>query len=101
MAAVNILSNVGVWIIMGIICAIVIGPLGDISSTLIVIVLIIQMTLSMDGLSFSSKTIRENKKAITYSLIACFGISTIAALLLGSLFIENYPEIWKGWVMLA
>jgi BASS family bile acid:Na+ symporter len=101
MAAMNALSNVRVWIVLGIICTLIIGPIGDISSTLIIIVLIIQMTLSMDGLSFNGKTLRENKRAISYSLIACFGISTVSALLLGHLFIADHPEIWKGWVMLA
>ncbi|MCL1978780.1 MAG: Na+-dependent transporter [Methanomassiliicoccaceae archaeon] len=101
MAMMSTLSNVGVWIVLGIVCAILIGPIGDISSTLIVFVLIIQMTLSMDGMSFSAKTLKESKKPIIYSVIACFGISTVTALLMGSFFMADYPEIWKGWVMLA
>ncbi|MCL2032510.1 MAG: Na+-dependent transporter [Methanomassiliicoccaceae archaeon] len=101
MAAMNILSNMRVWIILGVICAFIVGPIGDISSTLIVIVLIIQMTLSMDGLSFNAKSLKENKGPISYSVIACFGISTAVTLVIGSFFIADHPEIWKGWVVLA
>lgn len=101
MALISALSNIRIWIVLGIICALLIGSVGDIASTLIVVVLIIQMTLSMDGLTFSKDTIRENKRSILISFLACFGICTITALLVGSLFINSYPEIWKGWVMLA
>jgi BASS family bile acid:Na+ symporter len=101
MAAVNTLSDTRIWIVLGVIFALIVGPVGDISSTLLVFVLIIQMTLSMDGLSFNAKSLGENKKAIVYSVAACFGISTGAILLLGSFFIMDYPGIWNGWVMLA
>ena len=101
MAAADILSNVRVWIILGVICAIVIGPIDDITSTLIIFVLIIQMTLSMENLSFDKKNLSDNKKPIVYSVIACFGISSATALIMGSFFIADYPDIWNGWVMLA
>lgn len=101
MALLNTLSNMGFWILLGVVFALLIGPIGDISSTLIVIVLIIQMTFSMDGLTFRKGVLKENKKSILISFFACFGISMVSALLVGSLFISDYPEIWKGWVMLA
>jgi len=101
MAAVNIFSDTRIWIVLGVIFALAIGPIGDVTSTLLVFVLIIQMTLSMDGLSFNAKSLGENKGSIAYSLLACFGVSTGAILLLGSFFISDYPEIWHGWVMLA
>src|SRR5215471_16516507 len=101
MAAMSILSNVRVWVLVGIICALIIGPIGDFTSTLIIFVLIVQMTFSMDGLSFNIKSLKENKGPIFYSMIACFGISTVLTLLLGSFFITGNPQIWNGWVVLA
>jgi len=101
MAAVNIFSDTRIWIVLGVIFALIVGPAGDISSTLLVIVLIIQMTLSMDGLSFNTKILSENKRSIVCSVLVCFGVSSGAILLLGSFFIADYPEIWKGWVMLG
>jgi BASS family bile acid:Na+ symporter len=101
MAAADTLSNVRVWVVAGIVCALLIGPIGDFTSTMIVFVLIIQMTFSMDGLSFDVKSLKENKRPILYSAAACFGISTSVTLLIGSLFIAENPEIWNGWVILA
>jgi BASS family bile acid:Na+ symporter len=101
MAALNTIIDTRVWIVFGVLCALLLGPVGDISSTLLVIVLIIQMTLSMDGLSFNSKSLKENRLPILYSVAACYIVSTGMILLLGTFFIGDHPEIWKGWVMLA
>ncbi|MDR0508474.1 MAG: Na+-dependent transporter [Candidatus Methanoplasma sp.] len=101
MAAVNILSNIRFWIMLGIIFALIIGPVGEFSSTLIVLVLIVQMTLSMDGLTFNAESFKKNKAQIIYATAACFIISTGTALLMGSFFIADHPNIWNGWVLLA
>jgi len=101
MAAVSTLSDMRFWIVLGIIAALLIGPIGDFSSTLVVAVLIIQMTLSMDGLSFNAESLKKHRTSIIYSLIACFGISTAATLAIGYLFIAGHPDIWNGWVLLA
>jgi len=101
MALVNILSNMRYWIIMGVVAALLIGPVGDFSSNLLIIVLMVQMTLSMDGLTLSPKNIKNNKKPILYSVIACFGISAGVTLIIGAFFISGYQDIWNGWVLLA
>jgi len=101
MAKANILSDLKIWIFAGVILALIVGPIGDFSSTILIFVLILQMTLSMDSLSLDAKSIKKNSKPIVYSVIACFGISTIVTLAIGSLFMADHPEIWKGWIMLA
>ena len=101
MAAANILSNLSFWIILGIVCALIIGPIGSFSSTLMIIVLIIQMTLSMDGLNFNTDNLKKNRKQILYSIVACFVISSGVTLAVGSLFAAGHSNIWNGWVLLA
>ena len=101
MAAVNILSDIRFWIVTGVACAAIIGPVGDLSSAIVIIVLIAQMTLSMDGLSLSSDSIKKNKNQIALSAAACFIISTAVTLLIGSFFISGHPNLWNGWIMLA
>jgi len=101
MALLNVLTNVRYWILAGVICAFLIGSVGEIASTLLIIVLIIQMSLSMDGLTLRVKDISDNSKGIILSLISCFVISTGSALIMGLLFRSAYPDIWSGWVMLA
>ncbi|MCL2148516.1 MAG: Na+-dependent transporter [Methanomassiliicoccaceae archaeon] len=101
MALAGVVSDTRAWIVLGVACALIVGPVGEASSTLLVVVLIVQMTLSMDGLSFNRESLSENRRPILYSVAACFGVSTVAILLLGSLFMGGHPDIWKGWVMLA
>lgn len=101
MAAVNILSNLSFWIILGIVCALIIGPVGNFSSTVMIIVLIIQMTLSMDGLTFNKDNLKKNRKQILHAVAACFVISTGVTLVIGSIFVAGHPSIWNGWVLLA
>jgi BASS family bile acid:Na+ symporter len=101
MALVNILSNMRYWIVLGVAMALLIGPIGDFSSNLLVIVLIVQMTLSMDGLRLNPENIKRNKKPILYSVTACFGLSAAVTLIIGSFFITGHQDIWNGWVLLA
>jgi len=101
MAKTNILSDLKYWILMGVILALIIGPIGEFSSTILIIVLILQMTLSMDGLTLNAESIKKNSRSIIYSVIACFGISTVVTLAIGSFFMADHPEIWNGWIMLA
>lgn len=101
MALLNVLVNVRYWILAGVICAFLIGSVGDIASTLLIVVLIIQMSLSMEGLTLRTKDISDNSKGIILSLVSCFVISSGSALLMGLFFKSAYPDIWSGWVMLA
>lgn len=101
MALINLLMDVRLWIATGIILAFMIGSFGPSTPTLVIIVLMVQMILSMDGMNLNRKDLASNKSAIMWSIIACFGIGSVSALAVGSLFIGSHPDIWKGWVMLA
>jgi len=101
MAAVKTLSNMSIWIVLGVACALIVGQIGDFSSTMLIAVLIIQMTLSMDGLTFNAENLKKNRKQIFYAVAACFIISTGITLAIGSFFIAGHPNIWNGWVLLA
>ncbi len=101
MALLEYLSDTKIWIILGVIFALLIGPLGSFTSIIVIFVLIIQMSFSMSDLKFNARSIVENKKQILLSIAACFGVCTIATLLVGLPFIAEHPDIWKGWVVLA
>ncbi len=101
MALIGVLTNVRYWIVAGVICAFLVGSIGDITSTLLIAVLIIQMSLSMDGLTLHKTDIVENSRGIMGSMIACFVIGTGSAILMGLFFKSAHPDIWNGWVMLA
>ena len=97
----ELFSDIRIWVISGIILALLIGSIGPSTSTLMIIVLMVQMTFSMEGLGFKTSDIKEERSSIVISILACFGVNTIVTLLIGSLFISDYPDAWKGWVLLA
>ncbi len=101
MALLNILTNVRYWIVLGVVLAFLVGSWGPSTSILVIIILMIQMTLSMDGLTLRKSDLIENKKPILWSVLSALVISSASALAVGALFITAYPDIWKGWVMLA
>jgi len=98
---VDVLSNIRIWIVAGVLLALLIGSLGELSSYVIIIVLMVQMTLSMEGLSFKPQDLKKDRTPILVSVLSCFGINTIVTLAIGAIFINQYPDIWNGWVVLA
>lgn len=101
MAVVDILSNLKVWIAFGFIAGIIVGPMGDYASTAMIIVLILQMTVSFEGLTFLKDDFVRYKKPMILGLICCFIVNSSITILLGSMFITVNTAIWYGWVMLA
>jgi Arsenite efflux pump ACR3 and related permeases len=98
---VDILSNIRIWIVAGVLLALSIGSLGSLSPYVIIVVLMIQMTLSMEGLSFKQQDIKKDRTPILVSVLFCFGVNTVVTLAVGAIFINQYPDIWNGWVVLA
>ena len=101
MNAAGILMDLRLWIAAAIVISFAIPDMDIPYSTLIIVVLMIQMTLSMDGLRLSLHDLADNKKGSLVSILLCYGLNTGVTLLLGCLFIGEHEDIWYGWVMLA
>ena len=101
MDASKLLMDLRLWIALAIVVSFVVPVLDLPFSTFIIFVLIIQMTLSMDGLRLSLGDMKENKKGYVVSIALCYGINTVTTLLIGLMFFPEHKEIWYGWVMLA
>ncbi len=101
MGASKLVMDLRIWVALGIIASFTVPTLDLPFSTLIIIDLIIQMTLSMHGLRLSLQDLRENKRGSALSILLCYGINTVATLLIGLMFFREQKEIWYGWVMLA
>ncbi|HKM09864.1 MAG TPA: Na+-dependent transporter [Candidatus Methanomethylophilaceae archaeon] len=101
MALIDILADLKLWVVIGIIAGLLVGSIGDSAATIIIIVLIIQMSVSFEGLSFKRKDMREYSRPIVLGIVCCFFVNSGATLLLGSLFIPTSTAIWYGWVMVA
>ncbi len=95
------LNDLRIWIAGAIVISLVLPVLDIPSSWLIILVLIIQMTLSLHGLNVTVKDFLDNKHGAFISVILCFLVNTAVTLLIGLPFIETNPAIWYGWVMLA
>ena len=90
-----------VWIAGALVLALLSGTIDVPFSTLIVIALMIQMALSMDGLRLSPGDLIENRRAAIRSLVMCYVINTGVTLGIGSVFLFGYEAMWHGWVLLA
>lgn len=101
MAIVDVLANLKVWIVIGFIAGMSFGSIGGSASTIMMIVLILQMSVSLDGLTFRRDDVKSHSKPILWGIVCCFVVNSGITILLGSLFIPVSTAIWYGWVMLA
>lgn len=101
MRLMDAVMDLRVWVISAIVLSLVFETIDIPSSTLIIIVLMVQMTLSMDGLKVSLEGIRNNSRDALQSLLLTYVINTLTTLAIGAFFIPSYESIWYGWVMLA
>ncbi len=101
MDASGIASDLRVWTVGALALGLLIGRTDIPSSELIIVVLMIQMTLSLDGLRFSAEDIRDGGREFLLSMLLCYGVNTSATVGIGLLFAGDNPEIWHGWALLA
>lgn len=101
MKLIDVLMDLRVWVISAIIISLLFDTIDIPSSTLIIVVLMIQMTLSMDGLKLSLDGIRENRKDVIISVLMTYVLNTLVTLAIGAVFIPMNESIWYGWVILA
>ena len=92
--------DVKVWIILAIILGLVIGIDHPDAPTMLIITLMLQMTLALQGLKFDFSDMSANRKGVLLCLGFCFGLNTAITLLTGLLFIQD-EVLWYGWIMLA
>ncbi len=100
MSLVNVLCDVKVWIAAAIVSALALGFDSPHAATILMVVLMAQMAVSLDGINFSKDDFSTHRKGITMCLLACFGINTGLTLVTGLFFIGD-EQLWTGWVMLA
>ena len=100
MKLLNVLTDVKVWAATGLILGLLIGFDSPDAATMLMIVLILQMTLSLEGVSFHRSDFADYKKQILGCVIGCFVLNTGLTLITGMFFIDN-TALWYGWVMLA
>ena len=97
---INILTDVKFWVLIGLILGLTIGFDHPDAGTILMLVLIIQMTLSLDGLSFRKEDFKDDAKGILINVICCFVVNTGLTLITGLFFIDD-TALWYGWIMLS
>ena len=100
MALLNVLEDIKVWIAAAIMLALIFGFGSPDASTIMMLALIAQMAVALDGIRFSRSDFGTYKKPIFVNFVCCFGICTGFTLLTGLLFIDD-QALWTGWVMLS
>lgn len=96
----RIIFDVKLWTVLGIILGFVIGFDHPDAPTMLIITLMMQMTLALQGLKFDFSDLKNNRKEVLLCFLCCFLLNTGITLLTGFLFIEE-TALWYGWVMLS
>ena len=96
----NRLLDVKLWIVVAIILGLVFGFDHPDAPSMLIITLMLQMTLALQGLKFDFSDMKDNRKGVIFCLILCFVLNSGITLLTGLLFIDD-EALWYGWVMLA
>jgi len=96
----KVILDIKLWIIIGVILGFVLGFDHPDAPTMLIITLMIQMTLALQGLKFDFSDIHNYRKGVLLSVLCCFGLNTGLTLLTGLIFIDDI-SLWYGWVMLA
>lgn len=100
MPLINVLCDVKIWILAGIILALVFGFDNPNAATILMFVLIAQMAVSLDGIEFKKDDFKAYDHEIVCSLLCCFLVNTGLTLVCGLFFIGD-NHLWTGWVMLS
>lgn len=100
MAGLDLLTDIKIWVVLGIILGLAVGFDHPNSGTILMVALMFQMILSLHGLDFHRDDFSRCKRSIAVSIGCCFIVNTSITLLTGLLFIDD-TALWYGWVMLA
>ncbi|NLL95455.1 MAG: Na+-dependent transporter [Thermoplasmatales archaeon] len=102
MALPPLVSSMRLWILLGLVLGLVVGPIDGLDvATLLIIALVIQMSAAMEGMSISKENLGRHKRDLLINIVCCYGVNTLFTLAAGLIFLNWHPEIWYGWVMLA
>lgn len=95
------LSDIRYWIVAGILIGFIVGPQSIDFTMLMVIIQMVQMSISMDGLELKKGDVKHYKKEIWITFLCCYLLNTGVTILMGIPFMESHPEVWYGWALFA
>lgn len=101
MAPAELLTDLRIWIILGLFAGLAVGPLGEHVPLIIMAVLIVQMSISLEGTEYTEGSLKKYGKSVLAGIACCFVVNAGIVLLTGSLFIPRSTAVWYGWVVLA
>lgn len=96
----HLFTDVKIWILLGIVLGLAFGFESPDTSTLLTVVLIIQMTFTLEGLKIDSNEVRRSSGSALVSIILCYLLNSGLIIVAGLFFIDSV-DLWYGWVMLA
>lgn len=95
------LSDLRIWIILGLVGGLAVGPLGKHVPVIIMAVLILQMSIALEGTEYARGDTGKYGKSVFLGILCCFVLNAGIIVLVGSMFIPRSTAIWYGWVILA
>lgn len=96
----RIVSDIKVWVLLGLVIGLALGFDSPWASDLLVVVMIVQMSLSLDGIRFERSDMPRYRRPLLRSIICFFLLATAVTLGIGLLF--RWDEgLWHGWAVMA
>lgn len=96
----RVLTDIKLWILLGIVLGLGLGFESPHASTVLIVVMIAQMSVALDGIAFSRRDVKEYGRPVAISVILFFVLSTLVTLATGWFFIDD-TALWYGWVVMA
>ncbi|KQM10986.1 hypothetical protein AOA81_00010 [Methanomassiliicoccales archaeon RumEn M2] len=85
----------------GILIGFIVGPQNIDFLMIMIIIQMVQMSISMDGLELKKGDVKHYKKEIWITFLCCYLLNAGVTILMGIPFMESHPDVWYGWALFA
>jgi BASS family bile acid:Na+ symporter len=87
--------------VAGILIGFIVGPQNIDFLMIMIIIQMVQMSISMDGLELKKGDVKHYKKEIWITFLCCYLLNAGVTILMGIPFMESHPDVWYGWALFA
>lgn len=100
MGLARVVGDIKFWVLLGLVLGLALGFESGWASDLLVVVMIVQMSLSLDSVRFNRRDLPRYRRPLIVSIVCFFVLATAVTLGIGLTFRWN-EGLWHGWAIMA